>query len=306
MSRIYALMLFFCVLLILSGCGSSGGGDDDENSNDNNNNPVNDPNTNDSGSNQDPGTDSENPDSSENRTIRMVGMVGLVENDANSNSGTEITAFASFLEYEASFDVPEGASSPFSALVGTCEINNSGSDDFDDVPEIEPEDNTEFVQIDAGEAVKISSAGNDYLNLARFDVGGSAKFYGSEEISGPMSPDLTLDIPGAVFPAFSNVPMTTVTPVNLSSPTNGAVRFDTTFTWQAGNNPDVLVFISASAFSTSVFCITTDSGSFEFPQDTQNELGTGFFGNSLSTSRVAYDIVFKDNAALIVFSSSQD
>ncbi|MCB1754275.1 MAG: hypothetical protein KDJ38_02055, partial [Gammaproteobacteria bacterium] len=172
------------------------------------------------------------------------------------------------------------------------------------------EEDVESIFLDAGAVVSIKSNGQNYLELQRVDLSQDISFYatGGSDKTPPIPSGLTVTIPGAQFPAFTDVPFIDVGGFALTAPGQGsAIRFDTVFTWQPidTNNPNIIVEISASSFNTTVSCVTSDSGSFAFPEETQNELGTGFFANELSASRIGYHVRFKDDAALVVYSLSQ-
>ncbi len=298
MIRYTKYLIVIGILVLQIGCGSSGGGGDD--SNDSGDDNISD------GSETETETEN-NPDNtgSTPHTVRLLGMVGVVERKTGGSNSPVVTANATFSQYEKSFEIPESATTPFADLLGTCEVSTDTTNDIGTIPQPAPADNTRTNNINGGTGIKITSAGEKYLDLATITIGEDSVLYGSIEDSPPMAPDLKLTIPGdGLFPAFTDVPMTTVGPINFDSPSNNTIRFDTKFSWQAGGNPDVFVLLSASAFRTTVECITQDTGNFEFPEETQNELGTGFFGNKLEAARLAYDMQFKDEAALIVFSMS--
>ena len=311
------LILASC-LIALAGCTSSSSSDDNDDDNDSGSNGSgdsisDDPSTGGDSSGGDSDLDSDNNGGSQDgsnsgtRMVDMLGTVGIFEGDVGSGFGRVVGASGSFIGYSESFEVPANTGDIYAPLIGTCTVSNSENIDPTS-PDIEPDESVEFEFIDAGSPITITSNGADYLNLTRFDLGNNSPiFYGSEEKSPPMATGLVLNVPGSQFPSFSNIPMRTVSQIELDSPANGgAVRFDTQFSWQGSSDPDGLVLIDASSFNTFVSCIASDTGSFEFPADTQNELGTGFFASDYSISRFTFDIHFKDSAALMVFSLNTD
>lgn len=306
MSRISCYLSMVFILILQLGCVSSDGSTDDPDDVTGDNS-TEDTSTDGTGNDSDNGDNVNNPDNTDStdHTVSLLGMVGILQGKTGGSTGSVVTASADFFEYENSFVMQASSSNPFDALVGSCEVSTDGSSDFGEIPEPGLDVNTQRARIDAGTGIKITSAGSDYLDLITIRLGEDSVLYASIEDSDPMAPDLKLTIPGdGQFPSFTDVPMTTLEPLVFSSPANNTIRFDTQFTWQAGTNPDVLVLLSATAFNTTVECFTEDSGSFEFPEDTQNELGMGFFGNKLTATRLSYDVAYKDEAALVVFSMS--
>ena len=241
-------------------------------------------------------------------SVRQIGMVGVSDVDTGGfSNNSSVVAFASFVEFDEAFEVAAEAADPFSLSIGVCTVWQGGGDPSGEPPSIEPEDPIDSRQISAGETLSITSNGSSYLNLARIAIGEDAVFYGSEEQPkpSPMADNLRLNIPGDVFPSFTDVPVATTRPIVFSSPGAGdVVRFDTTFEWEAGNDADVLVILDAISGNTSVSCITRDTGSFVFPDETRNEMGTGFFASEINATRFAFDLYVKGEAGLMVYSAS--
>ena len=286
----YRVWMIAGLLGFLGACSSSDGGDDDGGSDFD-------------GSGSDSGGDT-NPGSTGNAT--KMGTVIVAEVD-DEDLGSVVGATATFAQYDEAFEVPTTTSGLFDQFVGTCEISDSGEDEDDTpLPTVGPDDDADFTFIDAGDTVSVTSAGDSYLTLSRIEFGG-AIFYSTEELlSGPMAADLMLEIPGADFPAAS-VGVESVETMVVTAPTAGStVRFDTEFTWQAGSNDEALVLISADDDNVSVDCFVEDDGSFSFPTDTQNALGTAFVANDFSVARMAVDFYYNSSqqAALLVLSSS--
>lgn len=283
----YRVWMLAGLLGFLGACSSSDGGDDD------------------GGSDFDSGSgDSTDQGSSGSATKMGTVIVAEVEDE---DLGSVVGATATFAQYDEAFEVPTTTSGLFDQFIGTCEISDSGEDEDDTpLPTVGPDDDTDFTFIDAGDTVSVTSAGDSYLSLSRIEFAG-AIFYSTENLlSGPMASDLMLEIPGAAFPAAS-VGVESVETMVVTAPTAGSsVRFDTEFTWEAGSNDQALVLISADDDNVSVDCFVEDDGSFSFPTDTQNALGTAFVASDFSVARMAVDFYYNssEQAALLVLSSS--
>lgn len=289
----FRLLCLLSFLALLGACSSSdddessGGGDFD--------------NTDGGGSNQDGGG------TGTAGSANKMGMLIVAESD-DEDFGSVVGATATFSGYDESFEVPTTTTALFDELVGTCEISD-GSDIDDDspLPDVGPDDDDDLTFLDAGDTVSILSGGQSYLTLDKIEFGG-AIFYGTENlVSGPMASDLTLTIPGGQFPAASSVPVESVETMVVNAPTAGSsVRFDTAFSWQPGNNDEAIVLITAEAGTVSVDCYTEDDGSFTFPTETQNALGTAFVASEFSLARMAVDLYYNsgEEAVLFVISSS--
>ena len=175
-------------------------------------------------------------------------------------------------------------------------------DDEDDgfIPSIEGVEN-DFVTLTAGDALTVTSPAGTYASLALFSAFGISGYTTDSELTGPAPSGLTIDIPGAQFPAFTNVPIPDVTILNGVSPSvDSNVTATTTFTWTAGSNPDSRILIDAGDLS----CIALDDGNFSIPAATQAELGSGFNELSYDIQRLAIAFRQSGNALLLVISTA--
>ena len=120
-----------------------------------------------------------------------------------------------------------GDGNPRAGLINTCTVSNDDGDNAIDIPE--PDVDVESTFLDAGNSISISSNGSDYLTLMKAEVAGSGFiFYSTGAIKGALKPGLKVTVPGAGFPAFSDIAVADVGGFKLTSPSNGsAIRFDT-------------------------------------------------------------------------------
>ena len=239
--------------------------------------------------------------------VQFLGFVSIDE-DVSAN---EVNATGSFIRYTSAIagNLFEPVYTPQldSCTVQTIDASNSNTD-FPDinanvVPEI----------VSAGEVIPLTSSAGSYIQLSRESVFGFL-FYSPEPdtVPGPIPSQLTLDIPGDVFPAFANVNMPVVQPLITSSPTQGQpITPTTSFTWTAGSNSDAYIAISATTIdatgaSTVVECEATDDGEFSFPAQTQTEMGASFTSTIADYVREVSTFQQQGNALLVLTATSGD
>ena len=263
----------------LASCGGSSGGDDDD--------------------------DDPKVGSGETR----FGIVS-VDEDASGSSGPEVEFDAAFFQVNVSVSVNLIKDSILPAL-DICEVN------ADEIGEFEPPEidgvTASIVTISAGEVLTFMQPSGSYAEITKQPPFMGFTFYDGDSVPGSIPAGLTIDIPGDVFPTFSNVSIPNAGGLVVSSPTGGTpVTPDTTFTWNASSDPDTLIDISTSSFDLStgavvvVECVATDDGSFTFPAATKAEMGSGFSGFSADITRTAFKVVEQNGAILIVGSSSSN
>jgi len=194
------------------------------------------------------------------------------------------------------------ASSELQPAEDTCTVSTADSSDNDDIP---GSDSTEFVS--AGEVITVSSPAGFYAELVEHTESGFSVYLPSvEELTTPFPADLTVDIPGNVFPAFANVAVPNVEPLVMtdSSEVNGS------YNWVAGNNPDARVYILQVGFNSDstdtigVHCIAIDDGEFSIPASISSQLPADVSGTTTYIYRSATTFLQSGNAILLVTNSS--
>ncbi|MDO6461530.1 hypothetical protein Q4485_12550 [Granulosicoccaceae sp. 1_MG-2023] len=228
------------------------------------------------------------------------GHLSLTEFEDESGASM-VSASASFLRYSE----PLAWRHDFlEDLIGECLVEDGASDNSG-LPDIGPDDEEDTVSLDAGEPLTIKRDGELYLTLDKLSFAGIIT-YNSDIVPGPMPSALTLNVPGGDFVAVDDLSVAGVDSMSVTAPAAGeAVRYDTVFSWQAGSDGDAVVLIVASSGDSSVTCYTDDDGSFSFPQDVQNELGTAFLSDSFDIQRVKAELFYlDDDTALAVWSMS--
>jgi hypothetical protein len=236
----------------------------------------------------------------------------------SSGSGSEVNLFASF--FRANIDIPVGLiKDNLIPTSDSCEVINAGTfpDDFE-IPDFDGI-TASIETISAGETIVFSATGGTYATLMRETLF-SFTFYTSENpVAGLIPTGLVVDIPGDVFPAFSNITVPNAGDLVVSSPAQGDfVTPDTTFTWVTSSDSDSYIEIAAISFDfmsgavVNVNCEVIDDGSFTFPSATKDEMGSGFsskfeefdFAGTATLTRTATKIVEQNNAILFITSSS--
>lgn len=237
--------------------------------------------------------------------VKHLGIVGVEA----FTSDNEVEAFGTFFEYPNTL-AGELFNDAFNPTLDTCIV-----DVFEELEgnTQSPEINSTAVPtlVSAGEVLNLSSQAGSYLDLQRQTQAG-IQFYGDDQgaITGSLPSQLTLDIPGDTFPAFSNISFPTVEPLVIITPILGeTITANTGFSWTPGTNPDAHILISATEFSASgegvtIECLVRDNGVYAFSPEIKTELGDDFFAFSANVSREASAVFQRGNALLILTASS--
>jgi hypothetical protein len=238
---------------------------------------------------------------------------GVVDVSVES-SGNEIDVSAGFFQFNA--NVPGNLLvQSFNPPLDTCEVTQFEPvepGDFE-LPDIEGI-TAQITTISAGETIQLTSSAGTFAELQRETISGFTFYRPTvDSIAGPIPGDLILDIPGDVFPAFANVAIPDVGSFVLTEPgSNMPVTPASTFTWNAGTDPNAFVSIEAASIDIStgtsidVDCVVADDGTFAFPAATQAEMGAGFMAFGADAEREAVTILQQAGAVLVVVSASGD
>lgn len=231
--------------------------------------------------------------------VTNVGVVLISQEPDDPEDGTVIGTF-----FRTNLPLPAGQiASQFVPPLDTCQI--SRSDDTDTVVPGMGAPDFDFTLLNAGDVLVLSSPAGTWLTLPRSEQFGFIIYMPENEgLPLPVPSNLVLDVPGADFPAFSNVAVPDVTPL-----TGVVTDGSSTFRWNAGaGDPSVFVTIDVIDFTgganfTSVNCFARDDGEFTLPADIQAELGADFSGFP-ELDRVGANLVQQGNSLLFVSSTS--
>jgi hypothetical protein len=246
-----------------------------------------------------------------------VSLWGTVSVDQDSGGSVDLSG--AFIR--GNLDLPSAdIIEAYQPELDTCEFTADvldATDPLDELPDLGIDFSVEFVS--AGEVITFNSPAGTFAELQREttpaqSIGGVSlpaftvySIPESTELTGQVPANLSFDIPGDVFPAFANVSVPAVAPLEVQSPAGtDAVTASTTFTWTAGSNPDAYIEISVSAldFATLAFssldCTATDDGSFTIPAAVQTQMGSEFSATGATLSRTALSVEQEGGALLFV------
>ncbi len=163
-----------------------------------------------------------------------------------------------------------------------------------------------FTLVSAGDTFTLTDNTGTYASIVRAD----SRF---EVAPYPIPEPLTLSIPGAGFPALSDVDVPNTPAVTNLTPSgaNAELLADTTITWTpsgvAGHSVFIRVFdLPASDRVVDLRCRMADDGMFKLSDnsdvvDTLDEtLGTGFVLTGVELERRAFNVVSQGDTLLVV------
>jgi hypothetical protein len=257
----------------------------------------------------------EPPPGNDTGEVSQFGFVGMDE-FGTSEADRSVVGFGVFIETD--MDVPEAfLANPYHDVLGTCEVFSFVAEPPDEgelLPRL-PDDLT-FTTLDAGDVLTVEAAGGvPYALLPRDEVTFESEtftFYSTEdEIPGGLPEVLTVTIPGAEFPAFTDEELPVAPSFELTAPETTNVEIDTEFAWEPSEAAEAVVLLTVTSIDIeletflTVTCFAADAdGEFVFPSDTVDELGAGFQGTLWTAGRWVFRTVPGDDAALVLSTSS--
>ena len=187
--------------------------------------------------------------------------------------------------------------------VDTCKISLIGQDSIGT--------DSESITVSAGEVLTAISPAGSFVELNRIEAlsGFDYVLADGADYSGIVPVGTVVNIPGDVFPAFTEIDVPVVDELANLTPNSLPISGSTNFNWTppAENVTSSIRFRLTSepspinTFITEVDCTVIDDGSFTFPADTQAVLGPDFEAVVVSVSRTGLNLVTQGNAALLVF-----
>ena len=149
--------------------------------------------------------------------VTQAGFVALIE----STLGTKlqnIFSLGTFTGYDEPLPGPF-SENPFAEFADTCTVSSTG-DPVDPVDPVDPY--PEGTPLDAGPQLTIEAGGEIYTTLDPLAKGTCSSSF--VNLPTPPLPDssLTVDIPGAEFPAFTNAAFANVSAFTLTAPATQA------------------------------------------------------------------------------------
>ena len=230
-------------------------------------------------------------------------LVGLLKLEANSTE----TDFSRLLlgRLDRSLTAAE-IEQWYAPSTDVCEVNVVDNSGNSTVPDFYVFDQ-QLALISGGENVILSSDAGTYATLSR--ANGESPFYKTDvALLGDAPANLSLDIPGDEFPAFSNVEIGNVTEFQINNPLEGQiVTPNTDFNWVANNVPRsvVEIYVGGTGINNQpieIGCTIVDDGSFNFPAAVRAEMGDDFTSDWSAYLRIIYKVAQNGNA--IVFTAN--
>lgn len=164
--------------------------------------------------------------------------------------------------------------------------------------------------INAGDVLQVSSVNGTWLEVPgrQQNVGESVYYYYSNANNPIMEPtpdSLELNIPGSEYPAYSDIAIPDVEPLQIQLPQAGVIlTLNTNFQWiaAAANNTFIRLVASKNVGSErySLDCTMEDDGAFTIPESTGLELSELFKDYSFRLYRSAFKIEQVNNSLLLI------
>lgn len=253
-------------------------------------------------------------DASADDVVNGILSLGIVvvanSSDVGEDSSTATGVFVDLGDSPASSAEVAAA---FGASDDRCFVSRDDEDTgitVDGIPDFE-NIGSEIPFVDAGDALTLTSPAGTWATLVRQEVFGFVLYSVDNDdgsIAGFLPTGLVLDIPGAVFPAFTGIAVPDVPPAldDISPAAGSTVGMDASFVWMPSGIADARIFLDVESDSTSISCLLQDDGAYRFTPDVAAEAGANFAGRVDSASRQGLAIHSSDRAVLFVTSGSDD
>ena len=188
--------------------------------------------------------------------------------------------------------------------IDSCTVSNEGTTNADITAPLICSTELPAESISAGSNLTFTSAAGTFADLPQLLTDGETTYTTNVPLPRPPN-ELTLDIPGDAFPAFSEVQIPDLEDLVITSPVAGdALRSDTTIAWNAaadGLNSRLL--LTATDANVTVDCSLADDGEFNFTAETQAELGELFAASSFSIRRQNLTSPTRGDSGLVIITS---
>ena len=188
--------------------------------------------------------------------------------------------------------------------IDSCTVSNEGTTNVDITAPLVCSTELPAESVSAGLNLTLSSAAGTFADLSRLVTDEETTY--TTDVPLPRPPnDLTLDIPGDTFPAFSAVQIPDLEDLVVTSPAAGEVlRSDTTITWNAAiDGVNSRLLLTATDANVTVDCSLADDGEFNFTAETQAELGELFAAGSVSIRRQNLTSPTRGDSGLVIITS---
>ena len=249
----------------------------------------------DAGTDTETGTDADTGADAGTDGINQFGVLTIDQFVFGQVDNIEISIGGSFLILNDNADVDLDFDRQFEELIDTCEVDGDDGD-FD----LDPVSNT----ISAGETITVTSATGTFATLVEMVIPDIGSVYVSQnELAAPLPQNLIIDIPGGDFPAFTNVSVPNVPPLDISPGSDDIITADTEFQWTPSSEAFSGITIEAT-FTTGnagvdIICVARDDGSFSFPANIRDMIGSAE-ASFVTLERSAFNVVDSGDSRLLI------
>lgn len=238
--------------------------------------------------------------------LSLVGYVSVEVEEENEAIETELAGV--FFRFEDTTIVDGFFEAMTSQLNGedVCFV----SEEDDDNNDLDVDFDFEIGEtVSAGETMTLTSPMGTYATLERQTLNipslGTVIAYTTpmgDALPGLPPSGLTIDIPGDVFPAFSNVavPDLPASLVDFSPPLFSAVDESTVFSWTPSGVAGAGVTLELVSDTESISCLLVDDGNFTLPASVTEQLSGPFAGTVDDLGREAATLVSIEDTVLFV------
>ena len=212
----------------------------------------------------------------------------------------DLSIFGTFVNLNDNADPDLDFERQFDEAIGSCEIDD-GSDEGDD--DLDLINN----QISAGETITVTSAAGTYATLVETIFGDTDNVYLPQDgLTFPLPENLTIDISGGEFPAFTNISVPNAPPLDISPTRSDTITADTEFSWTPSSVPSSAITIDASYATDNgfldIFCLARDDGSFSYSANIRDMIGSAE-ASFVTLARDSFNVVDSGNSRLLILNS---
>jgi hypothetical protein len=226
--------------------------------------------------------------------LRHVGFVLLSETGADG--AREVSGEGTFAARDEPL-VEAFPGDPFEDPSGSCLVTDGSAGGGP------PRPDTSGTPASAGSTLVVREAGGTYATLVS-EADGAYRSGGGTAPEVPLpAAGLTLDVPGDVFPAFSDAPFVATDPFALAAGFDpSAIGVDTRFAWEGSGAADAVALLIGGDGDAVFSCVVPDDGSYEFDEATREALSdAGFASGALrSAGRLTIGSVTEGDAVLLL------
>lgn len=246
-----------------------------------------------------------------NSEIEVV-LHGEIEARQLSNLGLDFHAVFMSMNTAFSFGLLE---SEYLEVRDECNVINSSSRYIENPYTLRttygpPEKFGQFVTVSAGESIEfLKSDGTPFWELLEYSDTNFSRYshdpdpFDDQQFGGAdvIPQNMTANIPGNTFPAYSTVDIPNIATLITTKPTQGSpIDANTQFEWNASNRPGASLRIIATDRDKTVECMVIDDGNFSFSAETKMELGPDFSATEFLLARTQVALYKKSNSSLLV------